>query len=193
MGQVPVKVRGKVETGDYILASGLDDGFGIAVHPDEMKTDQYKRIVGVAWSASQGIAGFSYINTAVGIHTGELAAEITRQQAEIESVKANMNSIVSYLKAKDPGFDATIFETGKQVAPVPVMAVKDEKLAGRVETTNRLVTYLEERPEMLQQIMADARNSLDKRGIDYIKFEQTRRLVTDKSYFIDILKSSANN
>ena len=53
MGQVPVKVVGKVAIGDYILPSGNNDGLGIAVNPSDMKLGDYSRIVGVAWQAAK--------------------------------------------------------------------------------------------------------------------------------------------
>lgn len=46
MGQVPVKVRGIVQSGDYIIPSGLNDGVGIATKKRTAKC------VGQAWETS---------------------------------------------------------------------------------------------------------------------------------------------
>ena len=56
MGQVPVRVLGAVNLGDYILPSGGNNGLGIAVSPANMKPQDYKKIVGVAWSAASATA-----------------------------------------------------------------------------------------------------------------------------------------
>ena len=40
--------------------------------------------------------------------------------------------------------------------------------------------------------MADARKMLDKKGINFNKFDQTRRMVTDPKYFIEVLQDFNN-
>ena len=73
MGQIPVKVRGIVFSGDYILPSGLNDGTGVAVSPKEIKADQYKQIVGVAWSEAFVVGGVTIINMAIGLNANDVA------------------------------------------------------------------------------------------------------------------------
>ena len=50
IGQVPVRVRGAVRKGDYILRG--DDGVGYAVADDKITFPQFRRAVGIAWEAS---------------------------------------------------------------------------------------------------------------------------------------------
>jgi hypothetical protein len=52
VGQIPVKVRGPVAVGDYIVASGEGDGTAVAVTPAAITPDHGARIVGRAWEAS---------------------------------------------------------------------------------------------------------------------------------------------
>jgi hypothetical protein len=66
LGQVQVRVRGPVQAGDFILASGKDDGTGVAVAPERIRPDQLERIVGRAWQSSDG-QGVKRINAAVGL------------------------------------------------------------------------------------------------------------------------------
>lgn len=96
IGQVPVKVLGAVNKGDYILPSGNGDGMAIAVHPDQMRINDYKRIVGVAWEEYHGQDLFSFINTAVGINSNDLTNEIIQMQVLLNQmqdalVQANPN------------------------------------------------------------------------------------------------------
>ena len=65
VGQVPVKVRGPVDSGDCIVASGLNDGTGVAVSPEEMTANQHSLVVGQAWESSSA-PGVKLINTFVG-------------------------------------------------------------------------------------------------------------------------------
>ncbi len=95
IGQVPVRVAGVVEAGDYILPSGNNDGFGIAVNPKDMKSGDYARIVGVAWESADGDMPFQYINTAVGINSNDLTQKVDLLNRRVEN-------ILAYLEGKSP-------------------------------------------------------------------------------------------
>ena len=71
LGQVPVKVFGKVKRGDYIIPSGMNDGTGIAVSPDLMTVDEFTKIVGRAWESSDSEFEKS-INTAIGFDNRDI-------------------------------------------------------------------------------------------------------------------------
>ena len=62
LGQVPVLVVGEVNPGDYILPSGLEDGSGVAISPQDLQIEDLPSIVGTAWSVSVN----GYVNTALG-------------------------------------------------------------------------------------------------------------------------------
>ena len=49
LGQVPVMVYGKVRAGDYVVASGLNDGFAVAKPTDQMTPSDMQHLVGRAW------------------------------------------------------------------------------------------------------------------------------------------------
>lgn len=94
MGQVPVKVLGKVNIGDYILPSGNNDGLGIAVSPNKITIRDIKNIVGIAWESSENQFSINLINTAVGINNNDnntivekLENEVLAHKNEIEALK----------------------------------------------------------------------------------------------------------
>lgn len=102
MGQIPVKVFGIVNIGDYILPSGKNDGIGIAIHPEDITTSQLKQIVGVAWSTNEQHNNFSMINTAVGINKNDanliiqsLETKVNEQAEEISYLKNQIESILN--------------------------------------------------------------------------------------------------
>jgi hypothetical protein len=66
IGQVMARVRGTVLAGDFIIASGLDDGIGVAVSPECISPEQFERVVGQAWEASSD-PGVKSVRTAVGL------------------------------------------------------------------------------------------------------------------------------
>ena len=163
MGQVPVKVRGSVNIGDYIVASKLMDGFGKAVNPNEMTLSDYERIVGVAWSASQN-NGVSMVNVAVGINTNDVVNEIKRQQDELTQVKSQLNAVLSYLSSKDPTFNPSLFDV--QEIDIEETFIESEEIttqSNRKQVVSKLVTYLTENPDVLSSIMANARQILDEK------------------------------
>lgn len=192
MGQVPVKVRGKVNIGDYIIASELNDGFGVAVSSKEIQLNQFERIVGVAWSEAKSESGFSMVNTAVGINTNDVVLRLKQQEEEITSVKSHLNKIIAYLQSKDTSFNLESFavpavkaETQKEETALKVATQLSDYTASR----NAFYLKLKENPELLNQILANTRKNLDENGIDYNRFEQTRRMLTDGNYLLTILQN----
>ncbi len=102
LGQVPIKVRGSVQSGDFIIPCGLNDGTGIAVSPNKITPIQYKLVVGRAWESSDEEA-VKRINTAVGLlssypQLSELLTILQSQQAEIATLKAELDSIQQVLE-----------------------------------------------------------------------------------------------
>lgn len=106
MGQVPVKARGVVHIGDYLLPSGEGDGLAIAVAPDKMKARDFKRIIGVAWEAADGSEFFKLINTAVGLNQNDTGKLIEEMQMVIN----HMQKAIQELK---PDYQAHLFEVGE--------------------------------------------------------------------------------
>ena len=102
MGQVPVKVIGKVAIGDYILPSGNEDGFAMAVHPDDMQAKDYSRIIGIAWEESDGEKAFAYINTAVGINSNDTAALL-------EEMQGLMNEMQLAIQEVNPNYEPQLY------------------------------------------------------------------------------------
>lgn len=87
MGQVPTKVLGNVNPGDYILPIEFGSGFGKAVSPADMALNDYRNIAGVAWSVMGNVAeNISLVNVAVGINTNDLTGLVSKQQEEIKSL-----------------------------------------------------------------------------------------------------------
>ena len=102
MGQVPVKVIGEVKKGDYILPSGNEDGFAMAVHPDDMQAKDFSRIVGIAWEESDGKKAFAYVKTAVGINANDTAKML-------EEMQALMNEMQLAIQEVNPNYEPQLY------------------------------------------------------------------------------------
>ncbi len=99
IGQAPVKVKGSVKAGDYIVASGKNDGLGIAVSPDNMTPEDFKMAVGQAWESSDE-QGVKLINTAVGLAADDAYAYMKKQDQRIASQDQRIVSLEQQLSAK---------------------------------------------------------------------------------------------
>lgn len=120
MGQVPVRVIGKVKVGDYILPSGNNDGFAIAVHPDNMLPGDYGHVVGVAWQA--GDLTINMVNVAVGINTNDLSGKVEELSRKVEIITAYLDG---KLDMKDPNMNLADLE---QVLSNQKLVTTQEKL-----------------------------------------------------------------
>ena len=87
LGQVPVRVAGKVDAGDYIVASGNNDGLGVAVKPEDLAVSDYGKIVGVAWESAPDQA-LNTVTIGVGIHKHTLSKKVQEISNKVDRIVA---------------------------------------------------------------------------------------------------------
>jgi hypothetical protein len=92
MGQVPVRVMGKVNLGDFILPSGGNNGLGIAKNPKDMSPMEYRKIVGVAWTGATSDIGINIVNVAVGLNHNATAGVIEAQNTRLTLLENETNA-----------------------------------------------------------------------------------------------------
>jgi hypothetical protein len=94
LGQAPVKVRGGIAAGDYIVSSGLNDGTGVAVSPGVVTSDHCGQIVGRAMESS-GQPGVKLVKAMVGVHaSGQALQEVVREKdQQIASLAARLERL----------------------------------------------------------------------------------------------------
>jgi len=102
MGHVPVKVRGGVEAGDYIVPSGRGDGIGVAISPDLITVDQATQIVGRTLEGADG-PGISQVKALVGVPQGEiLATVLDKRDARIADLEARVERLEKAIESATP-------------------------------------------------------------------------------------------
>ncbi len=93
MGQVYVKVQGNVQSGDWLMASGHNDGYAQVVQLDKIKSLAYRQIVGQALESSDG----DKVLTLVGLPAHALMANqqelISEQQLAIKSQQQQITTL----------------------------------------------------------------------------------------------------
>ncbi len=169
LGQVPVHVLGKVNTGDYIVPSGSNDGLGRAVSPAKMKVEDYSKIVGVAWSASKNEA-HNLINVAIGLNGSDISRVVVEQKNRIQGLVSKFDQRNMILGKLVPGF--------KEAA-----GLKDNPWSGEAFTTENV--------QSLRDLKTIAAKTDD---YNYFEFDQDQlsdlldkaeKMVTDQGGTID--------
>jgi enhancing lycopene biosynthesis protein 2 len=91
-GQVPVKVVGPVNMGDYIIAKGEILGYGIAVRPADLTTDDLKLAVGRSWETNLK-DGPKMVNTLIGVDNGDYIKIMKEGQDKITTLEMRMKAM----------------------------------------------------------------------------------------------------
>jgi hypothetical protein len=97
IGQVPIKVKGIVQSGDYILPSGENDGIGIAVSKKNIKIEQLHLIIGQSWSSVTKNSGISDVNVALTVGSYDMVEALKFKQDALEAENKELKSILNQL------------------------------------------------------------------------------------------------
>jgi hypothetical protein len=95
LGQVPVRVKGIVRKGDFIVSSGEEDGTAIAISPAFVDSTVIDRIVGRSWESSDE-TDVKVVNTLVGF-----PYEVQSIEIQLAETKERMESLSRFNKALD--------------------------------------------------------------------------------------------
>jgi hypothetical protein len=92
LGQVPVKVIGAVNMGDFIVGKSKMPGYGVAVNPAKITAEDLKLSVGRAWENSTN-EGPKLINTLIGIQNGDYLNILKRSQDKLETLEVRLAAL----------------------------------------------------------------------------------------------------
>ena len=109
MGQVPVKIKGDVTSGDYILPSGKNDGFAIAVGPENLKIDDLSNIIGRSWSTVKD-REYSLVNIVVGVKTHEWTQIYKVLQNDLLKLESNLDLRMDQLNDRLKTIESFIYQ-----------------------------------------------------------------------------------
>ena len=153
MGQVLVKVTGPVALGDFIVASGNNDGFGVAIHPKDMKSGDYARSVGIAWQEAPDLP-INLVKVAVGINTNDLSTKVDHLNQQIDNITA-------YLEGKAP-----LLEDGQLPTADATKTVNPHTTFQKLLTDEEFDRVLDQNKEVFLQVFANAKVEIQKKGYD---------------------------
>ena len=96
MGQIPVKVMGPIESGDYIIANPEVPGYGFGLSEEEMTIADLKLAVGRSWETNL-TNGPKMVNTVIGVPSGDYVKFLESYEQKILTTEARMEAVESKL------------------------------------------------------------------------------------------------
>lgn len=186
MGQIPVKVRGIVLQGDYILPSGLNDGTGIGVSPKKIKPEQYRQIVGVAWSEALINESISLVNMAIGLNTNDVANLAVEQEKKIKVLEAKFDILEQRLLALENG-TVGVFNSEE------TSSENENNIAQKELTKSELITSFmpsELSDEVMEEAMLYLETAYKDNGINIENHKGLHKLFNDLNYRTEIIKKA---
>lgn len=188
MGQVPVKIVGEAVVGDYIVPSGNHDGLAIAVHPQDLPTADFSKIIGVAWQSTPEDKELThYVNVAVGLNNNDLAPRV-------EDLSNKIDNIFAFLEGKGPlRPEGNLAATGTKrtgVEPMPALPPAVQKLDLSDEAFDQM---LDQNPEVVSQMFAQTKIELAKRGFDLSKYPELARMMENPTPYLKKLHKDPNS
>jgi len=207
MGQVPVKVFGKVQIGDYIIPSGSNNGVGIGVSPNNMQPDQYQKIVGIAWEANE--TSFGYINVAVGLNANDIARLSIKQEQKIEQQKDEINSLKDQLSKMNGVLSQLLPNYASMMNVDQTNSIKisndktlnqvssgiDQNISKDVTNSDNTIYYYQVTTEQVEEGILLAEKSLKENGVDVSKHPFFSKMYSDPEYkksFVNKIVTSIN-
>ncbi|HEY9596607.1 MAG TPA: hypothetical protein V6D33_02945 [Cyanophyceae cyanobacterium] len=200
MGQVRVKVRGKVQAGDYIVPSGLDDGIGIAVSTQKLNPAVYAQIVGTAWESSQE-EGVKRVNVLVGLQSsyswmGELLTSIQEQLAGIEALKTELDSLknnpkLSAIRSQQAEIEALKTELDSVKNNPELSAIRTQQ--AEIEALKNELDSVKNNPELKAIRSQQAEIEALKSELDSVKNNPELKAIRTQQAEIEALKSELDS
>jgi hypothetical protein len=189
MGQVPVKVFGKVNIGDYILPSGKNDGIGIGISSAYLTSEHIKKIVGVAWTGSDNISGFNMVTVAVGLNNNDnnpilkkLEKQVQEQSVVIKALQGQIETLISRIDLLEQVKTRTSENESIFYEEVP----KTGKINGRkyeiVVSEQTEIIFWEINREDFEKGLELAEKTLQDEAVDLENNEIWRKLKTDSNF-----------
>jgi hypothetical protein len=145
MGQVPVAVIGPVSSGDFIIPSGRNDGYGKAVGKEAMSYSDLDQIVGVAWEDGMDPI-LNRVNTAVGFSWGVVGEMVAQLELEMDVLRNEMKAMRREM------------HTGSDGPALAGSSAEASALAGTIEPNQEIVPFLTMEPEEIYWITPDSTN-----------------------------------
>jgi hypothetical protein len=174
-GQVPVFVTGAVNIGDYILPSQNNDGLAIAICPEEMRVQDFKHIIGVAWSSAD-YSPMNLVNVAIGINSNDLGDKL-------DELDQKVSNILDYLQG-----NGTLEDLDQvQVKPKDEAVARTAPVSSPFQkalTDEEFDQILDAYEPMIDDLFVKVKKSITEHGYDLEKYPEIQEFLDDPIPFM---------
>jgi len=159
LGQIPVRVIGKVNIGDYLIPSGNQDGFAIAVAPDQLSIADHRRIIGVAWEAAKD-APINVVNTAVGLSKNSFSPALEQFETKLQATNEKVDQILAYLEGKTTTLPSSASPQTQSLKSTPQTELQ------QLFSDKEFDQLIEQNAPLLRETFSQMAQSLSDKGYD---------------------------
>lgn len=170
LGQVPVRVIGKVALGDYLIPSGNNDGFAIAIAPDKLPITDHRHIIGVAWEAAKD-APLNVIKAAVGIHRNSFSPAVEQFAAELQETNQKVDQIIAFLEGK------TTTLSPSSAVPAPSSKTNTQSELQKLFSDEAFDQIIEQNATILHDSFSRIAKELNSKGYDLAQIPWFQQLL----------------
>lgn len=136
LGQVPVRVIGVVAAGDYILASGNNDGLAIAKNPEDLTIDDLSNFIGIAWTSSD-LATEKPVKVAIGISNNDIKAIVTKLDSKVNKQGGELAELKKQLNENRAMMNK--LASGNKIDQLPLISINETFVAKTRSSTGGTV------------------------------------------------------
>ena len=136
LGQVPVRVLGAVTAGDYILASGNNDGLAIAKNPEDLTIDDLSNFIGIAWTDSD-VETEKMVKVAIGISNNDIKSIVTQLEKKLNKQTLELADLKKQINENRAMMNK--IASGKKIDQLPLIPMKETTAAKVKAGTGSLV------------------------------------------------------
>lgn len=180
LGQVPVRVVGAVNVGDYIIPSGKNDGLAIAVNPKDLRTEKFDEIIGIAWEEGKSEV-LNIVNMAIGLNTNDLAQRVASMEHEMKNLNKEMELIKAMLNGEEVTENKENVESNNANTPSATAGTQMPSIGNSLSTTRmtdeEFENWLNDYGYIFEEIMAKVKADFNQKGADYSAYEEVAVIV----------------
>ena len=152
MGQVPIRIQGSVQEGDFILPSGENNGLGYAISKEDIALYQIPQIVGVAWADGENDV-FNVVNCSIGLDNNGMQALVNHVETRLDAIEAGISNKIDLKIAQLSASNETSSKRKRRSWFKPASA--DAELVAKGNSLpNRLVKQ-DSKPMALSSVFSD--------------------------------------
>jgi hypothetical protein len=188
LGQLPIRTVGIVKEGDYIIASGNNDGLALAISPDNLPTRLFDQIIGISWESSSN-EGLKLINVAIGLNTNDLAKRLSSLESSVSRLEIELNELKALLLGDKENLDEV---SSIQVQKTETETLKFGSYLRKQDTEmaeEEFTKWLRDYAYIFEENMLYIKKKFNENNIDYHQYAEIANIIDEPIETLRKMKS----